>query len=159
MTSPSGYSGVGSREGAGVGGGPWEQLVASLLAQHTALLHKLAAAAPLTCASDTLTHPHSHTCSPALSLGHYARRNWRNRRNRQRKKLRRLYNNSHQNPSNTNVRKGWRGSWQRRQQNALTPTSPPAATTTTTHVRRTLRSVVRYLLSCNNNHSSSVVRL
>ena len=145
-------------------GGPWEQLVASLLAQHTALLHKLAAVAPpsavLPC-TPALQHALTPSRSPALSLGHHARRNWRNRRNRQRKKLRRLYH--HANVDGT----PWRHSedYHRPHHPAApssdsTPPLPPSlptpaeapsspctttTTTTTTHVRRTLRSVVRYI--------------
>ncbi|MPC72766.1 hypothetical protein E2C01_067079 [Portunus trituberculatus] len=143
------------------GGGPWEQLVASLLAQHTALLHKLAAVAPpsavLPC-TPALQHALTPSRSPALSLGHHARRNWRNRRNRQRKKLRRLYHHANLEA----------GPWRRQDRfHSAAPSTTPAlptpplpptddspaspctstttTTTTTTHFRRTLRSVVRYM--------------
>ncbi|KAK7086760.1 Serine/arginine repetitive matrix protein 2, partial [Halocaridina rubra] len=174
MAAPSRAIISGAAESKGKGNpssaGPWEQLVASLLAQHTALLHKLAsaaaaappsaataaAAAAIACTGEVNTaiagctpRPfiHTHTRSPALSLGHYARRNWRNRRNRQRKKLRRFYNSN-----NGNNKIALKAHIHANQQSHLASSAssssiaslPPvfSTATTATHVRRTLRSVV-----------------
>ena len=142
----------------GASGGPWPQVVASLLAQHTALLQKLAASVSSPSGSQ---HQHlpSLPAAPAqqtLTSSQHARRKWRNRRNRQRKKLRRLYNSLNNNKNNTNNNVG---SGADNTSTAVTGNGvdvgeesrsidgehlTTTTTTTTTRVQRTLKSVVRY---------------
>lgn len=71
--------------GAVAEGGPWPEVVASLLAQQSALLRKLAIA------TGTTAGGVSAAAAPQLPPALLPRRKWRNRRNRQRKRLRRLF--------------------------------------------------------------------
>ena len=80
----------------GEGAGPWQQVVATLLEQQSALLRKLAAAAagglpPPQGSAAALTASDCTTRNSSGSASLLPRRKWRNRRNRQRKKLRKLF--------------------------------------------------------------------
>lgn len=81
-----GVGGGGGSDVVGAADGSWPRVVASLLAQQSTLLRKLAVATSRGTLSST-----SASAAQQLPPVLLPRRKWRNRRNRQRKRLRRLF--------------------------------------------------------------------
>lgn len=151
-----GPSGCGSRnslvEGNKSVSDGWSHVVASLLAQHTALLQKLAAA--------TFVGPAFPVCLPLPTAqqrsaaaanvcvqrqSDWDRRKWRNRRNRHRKKLRRLFSNVRKEPQQQQQQQHHQ---QQQQQQGLpihpqTKFSIQSREVRETQVQRMLQSVIR----------------